>query len=158
MDISATFAPANQETVSLEIDILTETAQELQRFSFLQPLFRSGIQRSKRKKKKTSGNIWKICLKVLTFAPAFREDADAESASLIEAALRTSSSFISLSQRETTRKRKKKKNFRNYLEDILKSSYLCIRFLKRKAVLKKKRSLKNLHKQYKQYKSRCFAS
>jgi len=78
-------------------------------------------------------------LKVLTFAPAFREEADAESASLIEAALRTSSSssFISLSQRETTRKRKKKKNFRNYLEDILKSSYLCIRFLKRKAVLKR---------------------
>jgi len=60
-----------------------------------------------------------------------------------------SSSFTSLSQRETTRKRKKKKNFRNYLEYMLKSSYLCIRFLKRKAVLKKKRSLKNLHKQYK---------
>jgi len=78
-------------------------------------------------------------LKVLTFAPAFREEADARSASLIEAALRTSSSssFISLSQRETTRKRKKEKNFRNYLEDILKSSYLCIRFLKRKAVLKR---------------------
>ena len=93
----------------------------------------------KEKRKKTSGNIWKIYLKVLTFAPAFREEADAESASLIEAALRTSSSssFISLSQRETTRKRKKKKNFRNYLEDILKSSYLCIRFLKRKAVLKR---------------------
>ena len=65
----------------------------------------------KEKRKKTSGNIWKICLKVLTFAPAFREDADAESASLIETALRTSSSFISLSQRETTRKRKKKKTF-----------------------------------------------
>ena len=48
-------------------------------------------------------------MKVLTFAPDFREEADAESASLIEAALRTSSSFISLSQRETTRKRKKKK-------------------------------------------------
>ena len=75
-------------------------------------------------------------MKVLTFAPAFREEADAESASLIEAALRTSSSFISLSQRETTRKRKKKKNFRNYLEDILKSSYLCIRFLKRTAIVK----------------------
>jgi len=41
--------------------------------------------------------------------------------------------FISLSTRETTRKRKKKKNFRKYLEDILKSSYLCIRFLKRKS-------------------------
>ena len=76
-------------------------------------------------------------MKVLTFAPAFREEADAESASLIEAALRTSSSFISLSQRETTRKRKKKKNFRNYLEDILKSSYLCIRFLKRTAIVKR---------------------
>ncbi|EDV04108.1 hypothetical protein BACINT_03240 [Bacteroides intestinalis DSM 17393] len=50
--------------------------------------------------------------------------------------LRTSFSFlfISLSQRETTRKRKKKKNFRNYLEYMLKSSYLCIRFLKRKSV------------------------
>ena len=65
----------------------------------------------KEKRKKTSGNIWKICLKVLTFAPAFREEADTESAFLIEAALRTSSSFISLSQRETTRKRKKKKTF-----------------------------------------------
>lgn len=48
-----------------------------------------------------------------------------------------SSSFISLSQRETTRKRKKKKNFRKYLEDILKSSYLCIRFLKRTAIVKR---------------------
>jgi len=28
---------------------------------------------------------------------------------------------------------KKKKNFRKYLEDMLKSSYLCIRFLKRKS-------------------------
>ena len=88
--------------------------------------------------KKNFRNIWKLCFKVLTFAPAFREEADAESASLIEAALRTSSSsFISLSQRETTRKRKKKKNFRNYLEDILKSSYLCIRFLKRTAIVKR---------------------
>ena len=34
-------------------------------------------------------------------------------------------------------KKKKEKNFWNYLEDILKSSYLCIRFLKRKAVLKR---------------------
>ena len=55
---------------------------------------------------------------------------------LTETVLRTSSSFISLSQRETTRKRKKEKNFRIYLEDMLKSSYLCIRFLKRKAVKK----------------------
>jgi len=32
---------------------------------------------------------------------------------------------------------KKKKNFRKYLEDILKSSYLCIRFLKRTAIVKR---------------------
>jgi len=110
IDISATFAPANQETVSLEIDILTETAYSNVFLSF--SLY-SDQEYSvlKEKRKKTSGNIWKIYLKVLTFAPAFREEADAESASLIEAVLRTSSSFISLSQRETTRKRKKKKTF-----------------------------------------------
>ena len=49
--------------------------------------------------------------------------------------------FASLSTRETTRKekreKKKKKNFRKYLEDILKSSYLCIRFLKRTAIVKR---------------------
>jgi len=33
--------------------------------------------------------------------------------------------------------KKKKKNFRKYLEDILKSSYLCIRFLKRTAIVKR---------------------
>ena len=48
--------------------------------------------------------------------------------------------FASLSTRETTRKekreKKRKKNFRKYLEDILKSSYLCIRFLKRTAIVK----------------------
>ena len=32
---------------------------------------------------------------------------------------------------------KKRKNFRKYLEDILKSSYLCIRFLKRTAIVKR---------------------
>ena len=30
-----------------------------------------------------------------------------------------------------------KKNFRKYLEDILKSFYLCIRFLKRTAIVKR---------------------
>ena len=46
-------------------------------------------------------------------------------------------SFASLSQRETTRKKKIKKNFRKHLEDMLKSPYLCIRFPKRKATLKR---------------------
>ena len=49
--------------------------------------------------------------KVLTFAPAFREEADAESASLIEAALRTSSSLISLSAKRDDEKKEKKKTF-----------------------------------------------
>ena len=83
--------------------------------------------------KKNFRNIWKLSGKVLTFAPAFQEMVSLEIDLLTETVLRTSSSFISLSQRETTRKRK---NFRNYLEDMLKSSYLCIRFLKRKAVKK----------------------
>ena len=34
-------------------------------------------------------------------------------------------------------RKKRKKNFRKYLEDILKSSYLCIRFLKRTAIVKR---------------------
>ena len=34
-------------------------------------------------------------------------------------------------------KKKKEKNFRKYLEDMLKSSYLCIRFLKRTAIVKR---------------------
>ena len=99
------------KTKAARVDILLSRNGD--RFFFFLFLFASLSTREttrkekKRKIKKTSENIWKICFKVLTFAPAFREEADAESASLIEAALRTSSSFISLSQRETTRKRKK---------------------------------------------------
>ena len=91
---------------------------------------------AEKKFEKNFRNIWKLSGKVLTFAPAFQEMVSLEIDLLTETVLRTSSSFISLSQRETTRKRKKEKNFRNYLEDMLKSSYLCIRFLKRKAVKK----------------------
>ena len=40
-------------------------------------------------------------------------------------------------RRGKRKERKKKKNFRKYLEDILKSSYLCIRFLKRTAIVKR---------------------
>ena len=39
MGISGTFAPAFQETESLEIDILTETDTELQQISLLLLLF-----------------------------------------------------------------------------------------------------------------------
>ena len=71
MDISATFAPAFQETESLEIDILTETDTELQQISLLLPLFQPRITLLKRNLKKTSEIIWSIYLKVLTFASAF---------------------------------------------------------------------------------------
>ena len=48
MDISATFAPAFQETESLEIDILTETDTELQQISLLLLLFQPRITLLKR--------------------------------------------------------------------------------------------------------------
>jgi len=40
-----------------------------------------------------------------------------------------------------TGKRKDEKNFRKYLEDILKSFYLCIRFPEKKADIKKRSDL-----------------
>ena len=52
MDISATFAPAFQETESLEIDILTETDTELQQISLLLLLFQPRITLLKRNLKK----------------------------------------------------------------------------------------------------------
>ena len=73
MDISATFAPAFQETESLEIDILTETDTELQQISLLLLLFQPRITLLKRNLKKNFRNIWKLSDKVLTFAPAFIE-------------------------------------------------------------------------------------
>jgi len=54
---------------------------------------------------------------------------------LTETVLRTLL-LLSPFRKERRREKEKRKNFRNYLEDMLKSSYLCIRFLKRKAVKK----------------------
>ena len=87
----------------------------------------------KKFEKKTSETFGSYLVKSLPLHPLLRK-SNLRIDILTEPVLRTfSSSFISLSQRETTRKRKKKKNFRKYLEDMLKSSYLCIRFLKRKS-------------------------
>ena len=94
-------------------------------------------------KKKTSENIWKLCFKVLTFAPAFENESSASWHSFKRngAWFFFLFLFASLSTRETTgkekREKKKKKNFWKYLEDILESSYLCIRFLKRTAIVKR---------------------
>ena len=102
----------------------------------------------KKFEKKNFRNIWKLSGKVLTFAPAFQEMVSLEIDLLTETVLRTSSSFISLSQRETTRKRKKKKTFEIIWKICLKVLTFASAFWKEKQ-LKKKRSLKNLHKQYK---------
>ena len=64
----------------------------------------------KEKRKKTSGNIWKICLKVLTFAPAFREDADAESASPDRGGAKNFFFFyLPFAKRDDEKKKKEKK-------------------------------------------------
>jgi len=65
-----TFAPAFQEMVSLEIDLLTETVLRTFFFSFYLP-FAKRDDEKKKKEKKTFEIIWKIYLKVLTFASAF---------------------------------------------------------------------------------------
>lgn len=137
IEISSTFAPAFQEMVSLEIDILTATVYELNQISSLCPSFLSKVghwkkknekklpktfgryaikflplhplserkrssdwqleqkrgalnfvsfiifylpfakrdDEKKKKRKKTSENIWKIYLKVLTFATAFWKES-----------------------------------------------------------------------------------
>ena len=113
IEISSTFAPAFREMVSLEIDILTATVYELHQISLLCPSFLLKVGHWKRKKKKTFENIWKLCNKVLTFAPAFRKEAIEWLTTWTEAwcleLYLFRFSFISLSPRETTRKRKWKK-------------------------------------------------
>lgn len=113
IEISSTFAPAFQEMVSLEIDILTATVYELHQISLPCPSFLLKVGHWKRKKKKTFENIWKLCNKVLTFAPAFRKEAIEWLTTWTEAwcleLYLFRFSFISLSPRETTRKRKWKK-------------------------------------------------
>ena len=69
MDISATFAPAFQETESLEIDILTETDTELQQISLLLPLFQPRITLLKRNLKKTSETFGSYLIKFLPLHP-----------------------------------------------------------------------------------------
>ena len=57
--------------------------------------------------------------------------------------------LLSPFRQERRREKENEKKLRKYLEDILKSSYLCNRFPKRKSVSSMKRSLRDLHKQYK---------
>ena len=148
MDISATFAPAFQETESLEIDILTETDTELQQISLLLLLFQPRITLLKRNLKKNFRNIWKLSDKVLTFAPAFVEKqfknwlADGNGAKNVFFFF-----YLPFDKRDDEKKKKEKTS------EIIWSIYLKVitfasAFWKEKQ-FKKKRSLKNLHKQYK---------
>ena len=148
MDISATFAPAFQETESLEIDILTETDTELQQISLLLLLFQPRITLLKRNLKKNFRNMWKLSDKVLTFAPAFVEKqfknwlADGNGAKNVFFFF-----YLPFDKRDDEKKKKEKTS------EIIWSIYLKVitfasAFWKEKQ-FKKKRSLKNLHKQYK---------
>ena len=70
MDISATFAPAFQETESLEIDILTETDTELQQISLLLLLFLTKNNAAEKKfEKKTSETFGSYLIKFLPLHP-----------------------------------------------------------------------------------------
>ena len=90
--------------------------------------------------KKNFRNIWRLCDKVLTFAPAFRKECNRRLTCWLRNRFAKNSFlfffYLPFAKRDDEKK-KKEKNFRNYLEYMLKSSYLCIRFLKRKAVLKR---------------------
>ena len=109
----------------------------------------------RKKSKKTSWKIWKLCWKVLTFAPAFRNEA----ASVEMVFLRVRSGCFPFPFCSPFRKRddgkeglrkKIKKNFRKKLEVMFKSPYLCIRFRKRSRSSRQISDLwRYLHKQYK---------
>ena len=98
------------------------------------------MRRSKRNLKKTFENIWRLCDKVLTFAPAFRKDCNRRLTCWLRNRFAKNSFlfffYLPFAKRDDEKK-KKEKNFRNYLEYMLKSSYLCIRFLKRTAIVKR---------------------
>ena len=88
----------------------------------------------KKFEKKNFRNIWKLSDKVLTFAPAFVEKQFKNWLPDRNGAKNVFFFFYLPFDKRDDEKKKKEKNFRKHLEDMLKSSYLCIRFLKRKAV------------------------
>ena len=67
---------------NLRIDILTEPVLRTFSSSFISLSQRETTR--KRKKKKTSENIWRICLKVLTFASAFWKEKAIQKEAIFE--------------------------------------------------------------------------
>lgn len=154
IEISSTFAPAFQEMVSLEIDILTATVYELNQISSLCPSFLSKVGHWKKKnEKKLPKTFGRYAIKFLPLHPLSERKRSSDWQLEQKRGALNFVSFIifylPFAKRDDEKKKKKKKNFRKYLEDILESPYLCSRFLKRKSVSITKRSLRNLHKQYK---------
>lgn len=98
--------------------------------------------------KKNFEKIWKIYLKLLTFAPAFENEASVFEVLVLVGVLFFRSASLSQESVEDPLK-KKEKNFRKNLEDILKTPYLCNRFPLETGRRMRLRSLKELHKQYK---------
>ena len=135
MDISATFAPAFQETESLEIDLLTETVLRTFSSSFTSLSIREMTR--KRKKKKNFRKYLEDMLESSYLCTRFSRRGWRWVGFLDRGGAKNFFFFYLPFAKRDDEKKKKEKNFWNYLEDILKSSYLCIRFLKRKAVLKR---------------------
>lgn len=119
-------------------DILTENGVGALSIFFLRPLIPIWIKPWKRKKKKiTSGSFGSYGIKFLPLHPLLEGKAAQAGFLSRNGVGYFPFPLFSLSTRETTRRKKKKKNFLEYLERISKTPYLCIRFPKRKAVVKR---------------------
>ena len=116
---SATFASAFENGGGDSLTFWQKRSRNLSFFSCYLVLFVSWIPPLKRKMKKNFRFIWSIWNKVLTFAPAFKMRA-ALFDNLFEIRAATTVFFFVLpfAREMTWRKKKIKKNFRKYLEDM----------------------------------------
>ena len=116
---SATFASAFENGGGDSLTFWQKRSRNLSFFSCYLVLFVSWIPPLKRKMKKNFRFIWSIWNKVLTFAPAFKMRAALFDNLFETRAVTTVFFFVLPFAREMTwRKKKNKKNFRKYLEDI----------------------------------------
>ena len=116
---SATFASAFENGGGDSLTFWQKRSRNPFLFSCYLVLFVSWIPPLKRKMKKNFRFIWSIWNKVLTFAPAFKMRAALFDNLFETRAVTTVFFFVLPFAREMTwRKKKNKKNFRKYLEDM----------------------------------------
>ena len=88
------------------------------------------------KREKIPLYIWCVCYKVLLLHPLSNSKQRWLTLFLESGSVKQSFFCSPFRKRDDGKKGKMKKNFRKYLEDILKSFYLCIRFPEKKADIK----------------------